>query len=134
MAYEGSSPTNNYQEAKEERGGGGEINFDDCAARAERLIRALKLVPLRELWGFLDALEDSEHVLACDAKCHIGPTPYGGCSHAKKTFLSTRNSRRSTHVYLFWFYVLGNPNRITDNMLKGDIRKNLRPVCSYGLK
>lgn len=111
----------------------GEINFDDCLPRAERLIRALKLVPLRELWVYLNSLEEADHLFACDAKCHIGPTPYGGCSHPKKTFLSTRNSRRSTHVYLFWFFVFGNPARITDNMLKGDMRKNLRPICSYGL-
>ncbi len=110
------------------------VSFDDCPARAERLIRALKLVPLRELYGYLAALQDSDHLFACDSKCHIGSTPYGGCSHPKKTFLSTRNSRRSTHVYLFWFYIFGNPLHITDNMLKGDIRKNLRPICSFGLK
>jgi len=84
------------------------------------------------LWAELSTLLSADsHVLGCPSKpclLHLQV-----CNHPKKTFLSTRNSRRSTHVYLFWFFLLGNSSNITDDMLKS-VRKLLRPACPLGLK
>ncbi len=110
--------------------------YSDCAARANRFFRAFKAASDRELWSGLDALEEDAHIFACDSRCLLstaGETPPGGCLHPKKTFLSTRNSRRSSHVYLFWFYLLGSGARISDSMLQ-QARRLLRPACDFGLK
>eukprot|EP00047_Mylnosiga_fluctuans_P015318 m.45193 g.45193 ORF g.45193 m.45193 type:complete len:404 (+) comp5864_c0_seq1:74-1285(+) len=104
----------------------------DTAARAERFFRAFKTLPERELFAALADLRGEEHIWACEAKCLAGPTPAGGCLHPKKTFLSTRNSRRSAHVFLFYFYLFGDSAHISDEMLK-DTRRLLRPTCSFGL-
>lgn len=105
-------------------------NIRECNARAQRFFRCFPLFTNDTLWDSLNTMADSDHILACDMHCFFdGKT----CDHPKKTFLSTRNSRRSCHVYLFAFYLLGGPSHVTDEMLK-TLRRQLRPACPLGLR
>jgi hypothetical protein len=103
----------------------------DTLGRVQRLLRASLPFLSSESDLFRWIIEKSEdHVFACSAVCKShGPT----CANPKKTFLSTRNSRRSTHAFLFLLLLFGTATCIFDDMLK-TVRKLLRPVCSNGIR
>jgi hypothetical protein len=102
----------------------------DAEGRMRRFVRSMAVVTsLDDLLTLLQRSGDG-HILACKIKCTThGPT----CPRPKTTFLSTRNSRRSTHAYFFLLALLGRPDAITDDMVQ-HVRRQLRPTCDLGLR
>ena len=80
--------------------------------------------------------DGSQHMLAmvlarkgqC-VECASSPT----CRHICKLFQSTRNSKRSIHLYLFWTVWLGWNFPITDAMVLA-LRALLEPTCDLGIR
>lgn len=60
-------------------------------------------------------------------------TRWRDCPHPKPSFNSTHNSRRRTHLYLWWKTKLGPGFPITHSMLDREVVRTLQG-CEYGLK
>jgi hypothetical protein len=81
-------------------------------------------------------LDGSQHLLAkvlarkghC-VECAASPA----CRHICKLFQSTRNSKRSIHLYLYWTLWLGWNFPITDAMVLA-LRALLEPKCELGIR
>ncbi len=98
--------------------------------RLKRFERSFRLAGESSIILYLRSLAVDTHVLACNVRCQMhGPS----CNAPRTTFLSTRNSRRSSHAYLFLLTMFGSSLAITDHLLK-EVRKLLRPICSLGLR
>lgn len=102
----------------------------DSQSRFKRLLRAMIAINSEsQLLKLLMNVKDVDHMFACRLSCKAHGV---SCINFKTTFLSTRNSKRSTHAYLFLFALLGGPEYISDAMV-ASIRRLMRPNCGYGI-
>jgi hypothetical protein len=107
-----------------------------CEWRQNNVLYSLRCdrSKLPEIEGLIH--DSSHHMLAmvlarkgqC-VECESSPS----CKHICKLFQSTRNSKRSIHLYLYWTLWLGWNFPITDNMVLA-LRAVLEPTCDLGIR